>query len=93
MLCKPQGRPNDDYEAKYEPDAWGEEAGPNARIWRVYLDEAEAYDHEMVEQWRDTVDSLLVFVSRFQLTFPHLASAHLDRLCRPVSSPLSSRLS
>lgn len=55
----------DDYEEKYEPDPHGEEAGPNARIWRVYLDEANAYDVEMVEQWKDTVDMLLVFVSVF----------------------------
>lgn len=53
----------DDYEAKYEPDPWGEEVGSNARVWRVYLDEAEAYDSEMTEQWKDTVDVLLVFVS------------------------------
>ncbi|EIM80214.1 uncharacterized protein STEHIDRAFT_68586, partial [Stereum hirsutum FP-91666 SS1] len=55
----------DDYEAKYEPDPWGEEVGSNARVWRVYLDEAEAYDSEMTEQWKDTVDVLLVFAGIF----------------------------
>lgn len=58
---------NDDYEAKYAPDPWGEEAGPDARIWRVYLDEAEAYDREMLDQWRDTIETLLVFV---RIMFP-----------------------
>lgn len=45
------------------PDPRGEEAGPEARIWRVYLDEAEAHDREMLDQWKDTIEVLLVFVS------------------------------
>ncbi|EIM90208.1 uncharacterized protein STEHIDRAFT_51672, partial [Stereum hirsutum FP-91666 SS1] len=60
-----RGYIDDDYEAKYEPDPYGEEAGPNARVWRGYIDEADAYDHEMVEGWKDTVDMLLVFAGLF----------------------------
>ncbi|KAG8750654.1 hypothetical protein FRC14_000329 [Serendipita sp. 396] len=55
----------DDYEAKYPADEFGEEAGPNARFWRVYLDEAELFDIEMTEGWRDTIDVLLVFAGLF----------------------------
>jgi hypothetical protein len=36
---------------------------PNARVWRVYLDEAELNDRDMVEGWKDAMDVLLVFVS------------------------------
>ncbi|KAL1746753.1 hypothetical protein HDZ31DRAFT_33533 [Schizophyllum fasciatum] len=50
-----------DYEQKYDEDEYGEELGPNARFWRVLLDEGHAYDSELVESWRDTLDVLLVF--------------------------------
>ena len=36
--------------------------GPNARVWRVYQDEADMYDTEMIEGWQGTTDVLLVFV-------------------------------
>lgn len=51
-----------DYEQKYEEDDYGDELGSNARFWRVLLDEGQAYDAEMIEGWRDTLDVLLVFV-------------------------------
>ncbi|KAI4522685.1 hypothetical protein K525DRAFT_255404 [Schizophyllum commune Loenen D] len=54
-----------DYEQKYEADEYGEELGPHARFWRVLLDEARVYDHDMVEGWRDTLDVLLVFAGLF----------------------------
>lgn len=57
------GPGHDSYETRYPADRSGYETGHNARVWRVYLDEAEAYDAEMVEEWKDTVDTLLVFVS------------------------------
>lgn len=37
--------------------------GSNARVWRVYLDEADRFDDEIMEGFRDTTDVLLVFVS------------------------------
>jgi hypothetical protein len=52
----------DDYDQRYPPDEFGQEMGPNARVWRVYLDEAELNDHDMVEGWKDGIDVLLVFV-------------------------------
>jgi hypothetical protein len=61
-----------DYEKKYEPDPVGKEMDLNARVWKVYLDEAEEYDDEMLRGFKDTIDSLLVFVSstmsKFQLS-------------------------
>jgi hypothetical protein len=40
-----------------------EELSENARVWRVYNDEADQRDAEMVEGWRSTLDTLLIFVS------------------------------
>jgi hypothetical protein len=61
-----------DYEKKYEPDPVGKEMDLNARVWKVYLDETEEYDDEMLRGFKDTIDSLLVFVSstmsKFQLS-------------------------
>ncbi|TFY80559.1 hypothetical protein EWM64_g3454 [Hericium alpestre] len=54
-----------DYEQKYPADEIYEEMGPNARVWRVYLDEAEAFDTDMIEGWKDTIDVLLVFAGLF----------------------------
>ncbi|KAF5333036.1 hypothetical protein D9758_017220 [Tetrapyrgos nigripes] len=51
-----------DYTKKYPQDEFGEEARENARVWKVYLDEAEAFDDEMLKGFRDTLDALLVFV-------------------------------
>ena len=41
----------------------GKEASENACVWKVYLDEAKAFDDEMLKGFRDTLDALLVFVS------------------------------
>ncbi|KAK7445076.1 hypothetical protein VKT23_014938 [Stygiomarasmius scandens] len=54
-----------DYEKKYPPDPYGQEIGEDARIWKVYLDEAEAYDDEMLKGFRETINSLLVFAALF----------------------------
>jgi hypothetical protein len=40
-----------------------EELTEDARVWRVYNDEADRHEAEMVEGWRSTLDTLLVFVS------------------------------
>jgi hypothetical protein len=40
-----------------------EEMGDNARVWHVYNDEADRIDAEMVDGWRSTLDTLLIFVS------------------------------
>ncbi|KAK0185916.1 hypothetical protein F5146DRAFT_161359 [Armillaria mellea] len=48
---------------KYPEDAPYEEAAPNARVWKTYEDERRIHDANMVEESRDNVDVLLVFVS------------------------------
>ncbi|KAJ7585117.1 hypothetical protein C8J56DRAFT_1089247, partial [Mycena floridula] len=54
-----------DYEEKYAPDLKGHQARPNARVWKVYLDESDSYDKDMLRSFRDTIDALLVFAALF----------------------------
>ncbi|KAJ7595585.1 hypothetical protein C8J56DRAFT_1022196 [Mycena floridula] len=54
-----------DYEEKYAPDPKGHQIKPNARVWKVYLDESESYDDDMLRSFRDTIDALLVFAALF----------------------------
>ncbi|KAF9004486.1 hypothetical protein BDZ89DRAFT_1095684 [Hymenopellis radicata] len=55
----------DDYEKRLPEDAYGEETKPNARVWRVYVEEAAAFDGVMVNQYRDGLDVMLVFAGLF----------------------------
>ena len=52
-----------DYEQKYAEDEEFKEMGSMARLWKVFLDECAKFDAEMVDDWRDGLDVLLVFVS------------------------------
>ncbi|KAK0463864.1 uncharacterized protein EV420DRAFT_1111953 [Desarmillaria tabescens] len=61
----PKGNDPFNYEEKYPEDAYCEEMGPNARVFRTYLDERAIYDADMVEEARDGVDVLLVFAGLF----------------------------
>ncbi|KAF9007765.1 hypothetical protein BDZ89DRAFT_1168404 [Hymenopellis radicata] len=54
-----------DYEQKYAPDEEFKEMSPNARAFRVYVDESAKYDREMVNGWREGLDMLLVFAALF----------------------------
>ncbi|PBK83156.1 hypothetical protein ARMGADRAFT_875351, partial [Armillaria gallica] len=54
-----------DYEQKYPEDAPYEETAPAARVWRTYQDESRIHDTNMVEEFRDSVDVLLVFAGLF----------------------------
>ncbi|KAH8817825.1 hypothetical protein DL96DRAFT_1820558 [Flagelloscypha sp. PMI_526] len=64
--CHPfTSRRSFDYEQKYPSDSSGKEASPEARVWLVYLDEAEMYDHDMIQGFRETIDSLLVLAGLF----------------------------
>ncbi|KAH8798006.1 hypothetical protein DL96DRAFT_1639676, partial [Flagelloscypha sp. PMI_526] len=53
------------YEEKYPEDVPGAELGADARVFKVYNDEAEKYDADMVRGFRDSLDGLLVFASLF----------------------------
>jgi len=45
------------------PLRYGEEAAPNARVWRIYRDRATEGDNDLIEGWQDTLSMLLIFVS------------------------------
>lgn len=52
-----------DYEEIYPPDPLWQELGENSRVWHVYNDEAEVIDGNLVEEFGDHLDILLIFVS------------------------------
>ncbi|SJL12508.1 uncharacterized protein ARMOST_15935 [Armillaria ostoyae] len=54
-----------DYKARYPLDPHGQEMSDKARIWSIYLDEAADFDANMLAEWRDTIDVLLVFAGLF----------------------------
>ncbi|KAG6861142.1 hypothetical protein C0995_003410 [Termitomyces sp. Mi166 len=56
---------NYDYTKIYSPDKEGDELKENARVWNVYLDEAENYDADMIQGFRNIMNGLLVFASLF----------------------------
>ncbi|KAK0489960.1 hypothetical protein EDD18DRAFT_1358925 [Armillaria luteobubalina] len=54
-----------DYNTRYPPDPPGQEMSENARIWPIYNKEATDFDANMLAEWRDTIDVLLVFAGLF----------------------------
>ncbi|KAH7872686.1 uncharacterized protein C8R40DRAFT_1203355, partial [Lentinula edodes] len=50
---------------KYADEPFGEELKDNSRVFKVYLDEAEIFDDDMIRGFRETIDSLLVFAALF----------------------------
>ncbi|KZV79534.1 hypothetical protein EXIGLDRAFT_660902 [Exidia glandulosa HHB12029] len=54
-----------EFNRKYPPDAFGEEASANARVWRVYHDEVVSNDRSLVGGWNKTLDILLIFAGLF----------------------------
>ncbi|KAH7097485.1 hypothetical protein BKA62DRAFT_623785 [Auriculariales sp. MPI-PUGE-AT-0066] len=54
-----------EFEEKYPPDRYGEEAAPNARVWRVYRDRVTDLDEDLVKGWNATLDVLLIFAGLF----------------------------
>ncbi|SJL12503.1 uncharacterized protein ARMOST_15930 [Armillaria ostoyae] len=55
------------YKARYPPDPYGQEMSDNAQIWPIYLEEAADFDANMLAEWRDTIDVLLVFAGLFSV--------------------------
>ncbi|PBK88586.1 hypothetical protein ARMGADRAFT_937221, partial [Armillaria gallica] len=54
-----------DYNTHYTPDPYGQEMSDKARIWPIYNEEAADFDANMLAEWRDTIDVLLVFAGLF----------------------------
>jgi hypothetical protein len=52
------------YQRQLEPDEdkYMEEMGDHARIWHIYNEEAAQIDAEMVNGWKGSLDTLLLFV-------------------------------
>ena len=48
---------------KYGEDPPFQEMGEHATVWKILCDEALKYDNDLVENWKDALDVLLVFVS------------------------------
>ncbi|KAF9003467.1 hypothetical protein BDZ89DRAFT_1080996 [Hymenopellis radicata] len=57
---------DDDYEKHLPPDPIYEEvSSPNARVYRVYMEESAKYDAYMTDEAREGLDVLLVFAGLF----------------------------
>ncbi|KAG6919743.1 hypothetical protein DXG01_001577 [Tephrocybe rancida] len=54
-----------DYTATYRQDKPGTEGKGNARVWSVYLDEADNLDTDILQGYRNIIDSLLIFAALF----------------------------
>ncbi|KAF5353857.1 hypothetical protein D9758_010567 [Tetrapyrgos nigripes] len=80
-----------DYTRKYPQDEFGKEAKENARVWKVYLDEAEAFDDEMLRGFRDTLDALLVFAALFSAVVTSFVIATIANL-QPDYTEITARL-
>ncbi|KAK0474788.1 hypothetical protein IW261DRAFT_1422642 [Armillaria novae-zelandiae] len=61
------------YQEKYPMDTIYEVTTPNAGVWRTYEDESCIYGANMVEESRDNVDVLLVFVNAYSRLFDIVA--------------------
>ncbi|QRW10016.1 E3 ubiquitin-protein ligase listerin [Ceratobasidium sp. AG-Ba] len=60
------GNPNaNGYERDLSTDKIGEELSPEASIWKIYLNEADEYDQELVQGWNSNLDMLLLFAALF----------------------------
>jgi hypothetical protein len=62
------------YDQKYPKDEPGQEMGENARIWKIYREEAIEFDTDKIDEWHKTLDWLLVFVRLNLLTANSLFS-------------------
>ncbi|KAF5344886.1 hypothetical protein D9758_011546 [Tetrapyrgos nigripes] len=80
-----------DYTRKYPQDEFGKEVRENARVWKVYLDEAEAFDDEMLKGFRDTLDALLVFAALFSAVVTSFVISTVVNL-QPDYTEITARL-
>ncbi|QRV99822.1 activating signal cointegrator 1 complex subunit 3 [Ceratobasidium sp. AG-Ba] len=46
-----------------EPNPIGENLGRDSQIWEIYVEETDRSDKELVKEWNDSLDVLLIFVS------------------------------
>ncbi|KAH7097518.1 hypothetical protein BKA62DRAFT_716246 [Auriculariales sp. MPI-PUGE-AT-0066] len=55
----------DEFEKRYPPDRYGDEANDNARVWKIYRDRASDSDQDLIDGWNKTLDILLIFAGLF----------------------------
>ncbi|CUA75506.1 hypothetical protein RSOLAG22IIIB_11783 [Rhizoctonia solani] len=48
-----------------DPDEYGAELGKEARVWKVYVQETDKWDRELVDGWNKSLDVILVFAALF----------------------------
>ncbi|KAF7358516.1 hypothetical protein MVEN_00902500 [Mycena venus] len=53
------------HEKEYPPDRYVDEAGKNARVWKVYRDKVNERDADLLDGWNKTLDILLLFAGLF----------------------------
>ena len=59
----PQEEVDTEFKKKYPPDLQlGQELNDNARVWKVYRDEAIQHDDGLLQAWNNTINILLTFV-------------------------------
>ncbi|KAK0217221.1 hypothetical protein IW262DRAFT_1276221, partial [Armillaria fumosa] len=61
----PTGSSPQDYTRRFPMDPYGQEMSDNARVWQTYVEEAVSFDGEKLDEYRDTIDVLLVFAGLF----------------------------
>jgi Family of unknown function (DUF6535) len=42
----------------------GNNVDPSAKIWSLYVSEADPYDKALVERWKGSMDGILIFVRK-----------------------------
>jgi uncharacterized membrane protein len=55
----------------------------SAKLWAVYISEAEKYDKAMVERWRTDMEGLLIFVSVTWVKGEHRFTSSTRRVSSP----------
>ncbi|KAJ3792895.1 hypothetical protein GGU11DRAFT_855437 [Lentinula aff. detonsa] len=83
---------NYDYRLKYPQDRRYHELDSEARIWWVYLDEATAFDNDMVGELGDSLDILLIFAGLFSAVITSFVAQTSQSLSTNYSLVSSSYL-
>jgi hypothetical protein len=47
-----------------------------AKLWTVYISEAEKYDKSLVESWKSDMEGMLIFVSHSNAPSLHMLKSH-----------------
>ncbi|KAF9050934.1 hypothetical protein BDP27DRAFT_1515236, partial [Rhodocollybia butyracea] len=69
------------------------ELGAEARVWRVYVDEAKPFDNDMVGELVDSIDILLVFAGLFSAVLSTFVAQTSQSLSQDYAQLSASYLS